>query len=419
MLRPSRLKWIGTVVLSLAACSPAAWGKTLVVGAPNTPCPNAEYTTIGAAVKAADSGDEIKVCPALYPEQIVINKRMTLTGIAENGVSRVLIQPTSFAAPTLPAPVGTLPFIAVISVVNAHGVTISNLVIDGSNNNVSGCTTPFADIHYYNSSGTVDKVALSGSQLQDQSSCTALFPGNGFGMQVDTAAGVSASYSVTVQDSSIYGFGRDGILVSGSTETVQISGNTIAGTGPSTGVNQFGVFLANGAKGQVTGNQISQGTCGSIAIPDCFSLRSEGIVLRAVGDGVVVSGNTITNVQAGVFVNGATHVVVSENLISNVDALSGMQIQGSIGGLFTLNRIVHVGPLTTDTSNDEEGCGINDISGTGSADNVIAANRISDAYCGVGYVSGDQLERNSYVNTLYETLNGDDYPNTFPPPVEP
>jgi hypothetical protein len=79
-----------------------------------------------------------------------------------------------------------------------------------------------------------------------------------------------------------------------------------------------------------------------------------------------------------------------------------------------------VGPLTTATTNDEAGCGLNDISGTNSSgNNIIMANWVNDAYCGLGYVTGDRVEANIYLNTLYETLNGNDYPTVFPAPTEP
>ena len=134
---------------------------------------------------------------------------------------------------------------------------------------------------------------------------------------------------------------------------------------------------------------------------------------------MLVAGNVINNVQAGIFVNGATNTWVANNIISNVDALDGIHIQNSSGGLFTGNRVLHVGPFTTDTSNDEAGCGINDITGSGSAFNKIFDNWINDAYCGVGYISSDKVSGNIFLNTLYETLNGDNYPSGFPPPVEP
>jgi hypothetical protein len=138
-----------------------------------------------------------------------------------------------------------------------------------------------------------------------------------------------------------------------------------------------------------------------------------------VGDGVQVAGNVISNVQAGVFVNGAAKPQVIANVISHVDALSAIHIQGSVSGIFIGNRISHVGPITMDTSTGKEGCGVYDVSGAGNSENHIIANSVNDAYCGVGYVTGDRVEANVFLNTLYETLNGDNYPNAFPPAVEP
>ena len=407
-----QMKWLGLVVF-LGSFGPVTWSRTWTVGKPDTPCPNANYTAIGDAISQASAGDVIQVCPALYPEQLLITKPLTLRGIGQQGVGRVLIQPTQMSI------VGGLSFTAVISILNTSNVTIQNLSIDASNNAISGCTVALAGIHFYNASGMVDSVAVSGTQLSNPASCTTLFPGNGFGVQIDQDATSSASYHVTVQNSSIHDFSRNAILAAGVGETVDIDSNSITGVGPSLGVNQFGVFLANGATGRITNNNITQGSCAAIPIPACFNLRSEGVVLRSSGDGVIIDGNTISNVQAGVFVNGASRASITRNTIVNVDALSGIHIQGSVSGLYIGNRIVHVGPFTLDTSTDEEGCGINDVSASGSSGNTILANTVNDAYCGVGYVTGDRVEANVFWNTLYETLNGDSYPDVFPPPVEP
>jgi hypothetical protein len=408
-----RMHWVVIAGLYLGACCPATWAKTWIVGAPNTPCPNATLTTISAAITAAQAGDVIEICPALYPEQLTITKPLTLIGITQDGVGRALVQPTSLAVANAQG------FIAVVSVVNTSNVNISNLAIDASTNTVSGCSVALAGIHFYNASGVVESDAISGTQLSTPTSCTTLFPGNGFGVQADQTTGSTGPFTVAVRNTSIHDFGRNGILVNGSAESATISGNSITGLGPSTGVNQFGVFLANGATGQIIGNNITQGNCGAIAISNCQPIRSEGVVLRSAGDGVVIANNVINNVQAGVFVNGATHVQVIGNIVSSVDAYNGIHIQGSVSGLFAENRILHVGPLTTATSNDEAGCGINDISGTGSSGNNIMGNWVNDAYCGVGYVTGDRVEGNTFLGTLYQTLNGDNYPTMFPPAVEP
>jgi hypothetical protein len=397
---------------------------TLVVGQPGTPCPNAQYSTIMAAISAAPAGAEIDICPALYPEQLIITKPLTLRGLSVNGVDRVLLQP---ALQNLAG----LPFEAVINVLNTHDVTIQNLAIDASHNTVSGCavnnagviTNSLAGIHFYNASGSVENSAIFGAQLPSPG-CLALFPGNGFSVQVDTDGKSPGPFQVSIGHNSIHDFGRNGILAVGSAVNAEIEGNAISGVGPSTGAKQFGIFLALGVVGRVTSNVISQGLCGTLSSLDCINLRSEGIVLRAVGDGTVLDRNIITNVQSGIFVNGGNAVKITNNLIKNVQALSGMDIQGTAAGHFTNsliegNTIVSVGPINSDASNNKEGCGINEYSGTGVLGNTFRNNTVNDAFCGIAFVTADNVESGAYFNTLYATLNADQYPNTFPPATEP
>src|SRR5215469_2472603 len=146
----------GLALLFAAAFAATSSAKTLMVGQPGTPCPNAQYTTITDAVNAASPGDVVAICPATYPEQLVISKPLTLRGLTVNGVGRVLLQPA------LVPNFGGLPFEAVIAVTSTHDVTIENLAIDACNNTVVGCAGPaLAGIHYYNSSGKVENNAIS------------------------------------------------------------------------------------------------------------------------------------------------------------------------------------------------------------------------------------------------------------------
>ncbi|HUB82037.1 MAG TPA: right-handed parallel beta-helix repeat-containing protein [Bryobacteraceae bacterium] len=404
------MKWIAIAGMFLGAGT-LSWGKNLIVGAPNTPCPNAGYTTISSAIAAAHAGDVIEICPALYAEQLTIAMPLTLKGLQENGVGRVLIQPTTLTT-------NSEGFVAVISVIGTSNVTISNLAIDASNNTVTACTPALAGIHFYNASGTVDSDAISGTELSTQTDCTALFPGSGFGVQADQATGATGPFHVTVQNSSMHDFGRDAVLVNGAAEVANVNNNFITGVGPSSGVNQFGVFLANGATGEVVGNNITQGNCGSISTNNCIPLRSEGVVLRAAGNGVLIANNIINNVQAGIFVNGATYPQVIGNTITSVDALNGIHMQGSVSGFYAANRLTHVGPISIVSSDNGTGCAINDIPGTGSSGNNLLGNWVNDAYCGIGYVSTDLLEANTFLNVLALTLNNDVL-TVYPPPTEP
>jgi len=381
-------------------------------------CSNASYTTIAGALKVAQPGDEVDICPAVYPEQLVITQPVTLHGTGANGFQRVLIQPAAMTN------AGNLPFQAVISVVNTNDVSIDGLAIDASQNTVSGCTVPLSGIHFYNSSGSVSNSTISGAQLISPKSCATLFPGNGAGIQVDTAAGQTGPFSVSISNNSIHDFNRNGVLVNGAGITAQVRGNAISGVGPSTGYFQFGVFIANGAVANITKNTISQGNCGSIDPTSCINLRSEGVVFRSVGDGSVVDSNFITNAQSGIFLNGGNKAQITNNVIMNIDALDGINIQGSASGFFTNsviagNTISHVFPIAMSASVNGTGCGIGEASGTGVAQNLIVDNTINDAYCGVAFVTADNLFSGTYFNTLYSSFNADLYPTAFPPAVEP
>src|SRR5262249_9845829 len=153
-------------------------------------------------------------------------------------------------------------------------------------NLINGCDVPLAGILFQNSSGRILRSTIFGAQLKSGRSCSVLFPGNGFGIEIQSDG--NDNYSVTVDSSNIHHFGRDGILAMGDRLGVEITGNVITGRGPASGDFQFGVFLANGVRGNVAHNTITQANCGSLPIAPCADLRSEGIVLRQVADGTVV-----------------------------------------------------------------------------------------------------------------------------------
>lgn len=401
------------LVLLFAWCH-ASYAATLTVAKDKSICPNAKYSTIGTALTAAAAGDEIHVCPGLYPEQLIITRPVTLHGTSANGINRVLVQPSAMTN------LGSLPFQAVINVVNTTNVTIDGLAIDASHNSVpAACNVTLAAVHFYNSSGRVTNNAISGSQVSNPLNC-AFFPGNGFGIEVDTAAGQTGPFQVFIQGNSIHDFNRDGIFVAGAGVTAQINRNTISGVGPGTGYNQFGVMVANGALAQVTGNTISQGSCVNIDFVTCINLRSEGVVLRSAADESVVDSNFIASVQSGIIVNVANRVRITNNVIMNVDAIDGMDaLAGLTNSVISGNTITHVFPISNFSSIEYAGCGINIYSGAGSGMNTISENTVNDAYCGVAYVTSDHVFEGKYINTLYATLNEDLFPTTFPPAVEP
>ncbi|MGA7409740.1 MAG: right-handed parallel beta-helix repeat-containing protein [Bryobacteraceae bacterium] len=383
-------------------------GKILVVGQPSTPCPGATYTTIGAAVTAANPGDEIDICPALYPEQLIITKRLKLVGVEANGVNRVLLQPSLTDLMGLATE-------AVITVMNTQGVGIENLAIDASHNTVATCSPGLAGVHFFNASGKVKDSAIFGAELTNPTGCPTLPVLNGFGVLVD--ANQPGPFSVSVEHNSIHDYTANGVFVNGTAGGVkaEIVGNTISGVGPASGTKQFAIYLLNGAIGKIHDNALTEGLCGSLTTVACIAVRSEGVTTRNAGDGTEVNDNIITDAQSGIFINGANDLKVMNNQISNIYGLDGIDIQGTAAGHFTNsvikgNRMFNMGAA-------DEGCGVWESNGTGTfTGNEISDNTVNDAYCGVGYVPSDMVGSGTYSNVLY-TLVNTALPN--PPDVEP
>lgn len=398
---------------ALVASSAGAHAGTLIVGQPNTSCPGASYSTIGSAIEAASPGDTIEICPALYAEQLTISKPLTLRGITVNGVNRVLIQP-AVMVPVGVGGVNAQPFEAVITVANTHDVTIENLAIDASKNGVNACAPLVGGVHFYAASGKIVESAVFGAQVSG-CSVTNVLAGNGTGIQIDADPSQADDFHVSVDGNTVEGFGYNGVQVFGSGVSAQIRHNAISGRGPAGGMFQFGAFLLNGAVGVVSDNVIHEGPCGALTNKACLAVRSEGVTLRAVGDGTVVERNVITNAQNGIFINGGKNARIVNNLISNIDLLDGIDIQGTASGFFSdseiaNNTIVNVVPIAN------EDCGVFEYADTGVSGNTISNNTVNDAYCGVAHVSADQVSGGTYHNTLYDLVNVD---QPLPPPTEP
>jgi nitrous oxidase accessory protein NosD len=407
----------GTMAIVVLLLGTVCSATTRRVGQPNTSCANAHYATITSAVQAASPGDVIEICPALYAEQLIITMPLTLRGVSSdvdisaylpccNEVKRVLLQPSM-------QDLQGLPFESVITVMNTNGVTIDNLVVDASQNTVSGCVIALNGVTFYNASGRLQNSTVQGAQLPNPQSCTS-FSGNGFGVVVSSSD--SNSHSIEIKNNSIHDYQRDGIEVSNTGVSVDVENNNVSGLGPGAGVNQFAIFLLNGAVGRIEGNIITEGSCGTLSPTDCVNLRSEGVVLRAVGDGVVVDHNVINHVQSGIFLNAVNNARITNNLIGNIDALDGIDMQGTSNSLVAGNTIYSAVPLTNLSEGIFEAYGAGSAGGT-EGYNEICNNTVNDAYSGVVFVATSHVQDGRYWNVLYPKLlsNG----NPGPPPTEP
>jgi hypothetical protein len=67
---------------------------TLVVDRDGIECANADFTSIQAAVDAAQPGDLIRVWPDVYTETVVVDKALTLKGDPDAVAAIDCLQPT-------------------------------------------------------------------------------------------------------------------------------------------------------------------------------------------------------------------------------------------------------------------------------------------------------------------------------------
>lgn len=134
----------------------SAQASTVVVG--NCKGGLTSFTTIQAAVNAVPSGSTIYVCPGYYAEQVtIITNNILLLGVQSGTAdSAVITPPATWSVNAMSVYTeGPTNVYAQIAVVNATGVTISHITVDGANNGLDCGSYNLIGIYYENSTGTV------------------------------------------------------------------------------------------------------------------------------------------------------------------------------------------------------------------------------------------------------------------------
>jgi hypothetical protein len=263
------------VVLGIAAAlllaGRPAWSTpaTLVVG---NCVVGPSYPTIQAAVDAAAAGDRVFVCPGVYNEQVTIKKPLTLEG---SGIDETIISPTALDK-TAPSLFSGLPLAYIILVDGASGVTIKKLTVDGSS--ASFCAG-FMGIFYRASGGTIDHVKVTSVKSKPQP-CQ-----NDIGIFVQSGYGPRLKSDVTITDSTVVDYGKNGITCNEAGTRCIVVGNTVTGLGPTDVIGQNGIQLGFGAQGAVLLNTVS----GNYYTPE--PVTACGILIYRAGG--TVSGNDV------------------------------------------------------------------------------------------------------------------------------
>lgn len=373
--RRAALCLLGAAVFSCVLAQ-GVWASSVVVTPTGTTaCKNlVTFFTIQAAINASPANTIIDICPGNYPEQLAISKSLTLTGVA-NGTAdaAVIVAPSGgLVVNAYDFLDGSFPIEAQIWVSNASPVNINNLVVDGSGNGVTGCSPDVVGILYQNSQGTLNHVTTRnqfiGPEGGSLSGCQ-----SGEGIFAETNSG---DWTLTVENSSVHDFQKNGITGNGTGTTLNATTNYIVGQGPTNGAAENGIQIAFGATGTVTGNYVTD----NVWAPDVFGDTSDaaaGILLYDTSGSPTVKNNIVGNTQFGI-------AVATDTGLAGATTISGNKVFGTrfydaidvcSNGNFVETNIV--------VNSAESGIHLDATCGSTGNNNMLTGNTIIDACTGV------------------------------------
>jgi hypothetical protein len=412
------------------------------------------YTTIQAAVNAAEllsPPNTVRVCPGTYPEQVLITQSLTLTGVedATRATDAPVITPPSGGLVQNGLDIFGNPVAAQIFVQGPGiTVTVSDLTVDGTGNNLAGCAPPMLEgIYFQNAYGKISGNAVRNQYQTD-------FADYG-GCQIGLAINVESpdQYTVTISGNSVRAYQKNGITVTGqgtgpgsSGPIFTISSNYVVGLG-ATGMNwptcpdyqkcagtpnpevnggaaENGIQVGYGAYGTVESNIVNDNIWwGEYAEYDYATLggttpdNGASGILVASSDGITITSNIVGSAQFGIatdsdysttYCNGGpcgpadeatiesnkisgTQVFDAIDLCSNSNKVESNTIYGSGESAIHIDDTCSYGPSTTGNSN------------------TVKDNTINEACAGIllGTGSGNVTAPNVFYNVVNTTLAGD------------
>jgi hypothetical protein len=307
---------VGLFAYFPAASTPARASTPPAVQAGKCKNGMASYPTIQEAVNAAQAGATVNVCPGVYSEQVTIDKNLTLTGVANGTADAAVITPPSggmIQNASDPSPASLNPNIAAqVFIQGPATVNLTNLIVDGNNNGLSGCSAPtLVGVYAVNSAGTFNGLNLR-NQALDPADATC---NSGLGIYLEGDIG----NAVTVKNSTVTNYQKNGITANGygngaAGPVITMTGNTVVGQGPSAGTAENGIQVGFGATGQLASNLVLD----NVYQPNGSSTLAGTGVLIYASNAVVVSNVRVSTTQFAIAaVSDPTYGTADGNNINN------------------------------------------------------------------------------------------------------
>lgn len=302
-------------------CPPPS-GITITVG----PGPGFNFSTIQAAVNAANNGDIILVFPGTYPEQITIPAgKDNLT----------IISQTPQAAIITPPPIGLIGNFSIVTV-NARCTTISGFTITGPSTTQGNLRNGIF-------------VTMGGSAVIENNLITNIRDNPLSGLQQGAGINVDMG-SAQIINNIITSYQKTGIRVNGAESCSAVFNNTVTGVGATSVIAQNGIQISRGATAIVQNNTVT----GNI-FTGPGGVVSTGILLfqEVATAPVCVEFNNMSNNDAGLALASTTGTLVQGNNSSNNTQLGILVDSDSTNNVFIRNTAL--GNPTFDIEDDSVG----------------------------------------------------------------
>jgi hypothetical protein len=315
------------------------------------------FATIQEAINAATTGDIINVPSGTYVEQLHI----TTENLTVQGIERAPVIIKSPATLSLSFTTGAVNK-PVVFVDGVSSFTLKNVTVDGDGK--GNANYRFCGIAFWNAGGLVQDVDVI--NIKDTP-----FSGSQHGIGIYAFNNTPAvNYSIALNRVDVYDFQKNALALNGNAASQNLAVNldyvNVTGAGPTGVTAQNGIQISD-----------ATGTVDNCSVSNIFwtggTWTASGYLVQYT-DGLVLTNNTSTNCQTGVYAYANT----------------GLELQGNV------------------ISGDAK-YGILDYSGI---DSIINGNSISDALYGLySYLTdGSEITGNTFDENAYALiLNGTDY----------
>jgi parallel beta-helix repeat protein len=311
----TKLALAGAAVLGLVFAAAGLGGPppppmNITVGT----CPHATFTSIQAAVTAANPGAKITVCPGTYTEQVKIPAgKDNLTLQSQKPLQAVIQAPATMSSPK-----------AIVEITGSQNVDVAKFTIAGPGG--TGCDSLEYGVRVDGGgSATIEQNHITHIRDNPFSGCQ-----NGVAVQVGRGAD-STTGSATIRDNTIDDFQKNGITVSNTGSSATVQHNTVTGAGPTAAIAQNGIQISGGAAADVRDNTVS----GEVYTGPTYS--STGILLFGANGTVNIENNKVSGADTGIYdYASGSQTTIKNNQVSastydgiTVDSDTGATVQNN------------------------------------------------------------------------------------------